>query len=67
LVGRAGSQPINQLNHALLAKLSADKLLRARKPDPAAGAHDAGYLGITLERLGRKRRFLLGRDGVEVS
>jgi transposase, IS5 family len=31
LVGRAGPQAINQLNHALLAKLAAGKLLRARK------------------------------------
>ena len=31
LVGRAGPQVIDQLNHALLAKLAAGKLLRARK------------------------------------
>jgi transposase, IS5 family len=31
LVGRAGPEPIAQLNAALLAKLAADRLLRARK------------------------------------
>jgi len=31
LVGRAGPQAIEQLNHALLARLASDKLLRARK------------------------------------